>query len=146
MHYISTPKSIHFIHKKLTTTISSGLVKALGRCTPEFRCMVPTRYEQMYEKNLQAVIKSECGNRDLGTALQFLAVDPVEAECDMIDIACKGFGTDEMLLLTIICGRSNKEIDILKVRNRTSTVRVEAPFSLFSYQALHFGFLICGGN
>lgn len=72
----------------------------------------------MFKKELQAVIKSECGNKDFGTALQFLAVDPVEAECDMVDRACKGFGTNEMLLLSIICGRTNKEIEILKVRSK----------------------------
>jgi hypothetical protein len=95
--------------------VYSALIQAIGRCSPELRCVVPTRYEEMFEKKLQNVIQSECGNKDFGIALQFLSVDPVEAECDMIDRACKGFGTDELLLLTIICGRTNAEIDLLKV-------------------------------
>jgi hypothetical protein len=61
-------------------------------------------------------MKSECGSRDFGTALQFLAVDPVHAECLMIEEACQGIGTYEMLLFSIICGRSNREIELLKVR------------------------------
>lgn len=95
-------------------TDENKLLRALGRCTPEMRCKVPLRYKEMFEKELQAVVKSECGNKDFGTALQFLAVDPVEAECDMIDRACKGFGTNEFLMLSIICGRTNQEIEILK--------------------------------
>lgn len=59
-------------------------------------------------------MKSECGKRDFGTALQFLAVPSDEAECDMIKQACKGAGTDELLLYPIICGRTNTEIDLLK--------------------------------
>ena len=69
----------------------------------------------MFGKSLLDVMKSECGNKDFGTAVQFLAVDPVEAECMMIDKACKGMGTDELLLSTIICGRTNKEMELLKV-------------------------------
>lgn len=41
-------------------------------------------------------------------------MNPVEAECDMIKKACKGMGTNETLLYTIICGRTNKEMEILK--------------------------------
>jgi Annexin len=42
------------------------------------------------------------------------AVPPDVAECDMIKKACKGIGTDETLVYSIICGRSNKEMEILK--------------------------------
>ena len=87
----------------------------MGGMTMEQRCMVPIRYKELFKKNLLDVIKSECGNRDFGTAAQFLAVDPVHAECLMLDKACKGVGTDELLLSTIICGRTNKEMELLKV-------------------------------
>ena len=82
--------------------------------SPETRCKVALRYPEVHGKNLRALVKSECGNRDFGTALKFLAVSPVEAECDMIKKACKGLGTNEGLLYPIICGRSNKEMEILK--------------------------------
>lgn len=113
----------------------SALIQAIGRCSPELRCAVPTRYEEMFEKKLQNVIQSECGNKDFGIALQFLSVDPVEAECDMIDRACKGFGTDELLLLTIICGRTNTEIDLLKVNEKYEYL------SLFSMMRRVFGII-----
>lgn len=95
-------------------TDEKRLLKAMGGMTMEQRCMVPIRYKELHKKNLLDVIKSECGNRDFGTAAQFLAVDPVHAECLMLDKACKGLGTDELLLSTIICGRSNKEMELLK--------------------------------
>jgi hypothetical protein len=90
------------------------LIKALATCTPEERFKVYIRYKQVHGKDLKAVMKSECGSRDLGTALQLLAVPSNESECDMIMKACKGIGTNELLLYPIICGRSNKEIQILK--------------------------------
>jgi hypothetical protein len=71
----------------------------------------------MYDKELKQVMKSECGSRDFGVALQFLAVSPVQAECLMIEKASKGFGTNELLLQTILCGRTNKELELLKVRS-----------------------------
>lgn len=59
-------------------------------------------------------MKSECGKGDFGTALQFLAVPSDETECDIIKAACKGVGTDELLLYPVICGRNNTEINLLK--------------------------------
>jgi hypothetical protein len=100
------------------------LVQAMGAMTPEQRCMVPIRYKKLHGKDLLDVMKSECGNKDFGVALQFLAVNPVEAECLIIDKACKGTGTDELLLFTIICGRTNKEMELLKVRREESRFKV----------------------
>lgn len=60
------------------------------------------------------MMKSECGSRDFGTTLQLLAIPTHEMECDMITKACKGFGTNELVLYPIMCGRTNVEIEILK--------------------------------
>lgn len=97
--------------------IKSLLLKALGGCTPESRCVIPARYYQLFGKNLVDVVESECGNRVFGKALQYFAVDPVQAECNMLEEACKGFGTNEIFLFSIISGRFNEEIAILKVRS-----------------------------
>jgi hypothetical protein len=92
----------------------SRLIKALAVLTPEDRCKVAVRYKETHGKELKKIMKSECGKGDFGTALQLLAVPSDEAECDMIKMACKGLGTDELLLYPIICGRTGKEIQILK--------------------------------
>jgi hypothetical protein len=82
--------------------------------TPEERCKVAIRYKETHGKELKAVMKSECGSRDFGTALQLLALPPDLAEVDVLRKACRGLGTDELLLYPVICGRSNKEINHLK--------------------------------
>jgi hypothetical protein len=94
--------------------LNSRLIKALAYRTPEERCKVAVKYKETHGKDLKDVMKSECGKGDFGTALQFLAVPSDEAECDMIKKACRGLGTNELLLYPIICGRTNKEIQILK--------------------------------
>lgn len=83
--------------------------------SPEDRCKVSLRYKEVYGKELKDVLARECRG-DFGTALQFLAVPLDVAECDMIKKACKGVGTDETLVYSIIAGRSNREIEILKKR------------------------------
>jgi Annexin len=110
-------------------TDEKRLLKAMGSMTPEERCMVPIRFKQLFKKSLVDVVASECGNKDFGTALQFLAVNPVEAECLMLGKAAKGVGTDELLLCTIVCGRTNKELEILKV-NRARLIASIVPFCI----------------
>lgn len=95
-------------------TDEDRLLNAMGGMSPETRCKVPLRYKELHGKDLAKVMKSECGNRDFGTALQFLAVSPIEAECEMIEDACKGAGTNEKLLTTLIVGRTNQEMELLK--------------------------------
>jgi annexin A7/11 len=90
------------------------LIKALASCTPQERAQVASKYTETHGKTLKKVMKSECGERDFGIALQLLAVSPDETDCDVIKRACKGVGTDELLLYPVICGRTNTEIDILK--------------------------------
>ena len=91
----------------------------------------------MFDKELKDVMKSECGSRDFGTALQFLAAPPLEAECMMIKHACAGLGTDEKVLASIVCGRTNKELNMLKVRLSTVwTERIRSLFFINAYREL----------
>jgi hypothetical protein len=68
----------------------------MGSMSAETRCMVAIKYKQMFEKELKDVMKSECGKKDFGTALQFLAQPPDAAEAGMIHKACSGIGTNEL--------------------------------------------------
>lgn len=95
-------------------TDEDGVIKALGSQNAENRCKIAVRYPEVHGKQLKAVMKSECGSKNFGTALQFLSVPTHEMECDMITKACKGLGTNELALYPIICGRTNEEINILK--------------------------------
>ena len=90
------------------------LIKELAVLSPDDRCKLAMRYQELHGQPLKTLMQKECGNRDFGTAIQFLAVPLDEAETMMIHKSCKGLGTAETLLYSIICGRSNNEMDILK--------------------------------
>lgn len=62
----------------------------MGKQTPEQRCKVHIKYKEKYGKELKDVIRSECGRKAFGTALQYLSVAPDMAECYMLRDACKG--------------------------------------------------------
>jgi glutamate formiminotransferase len=51
---------------------------------------------------------------DFGDAIRFLALRPDQAEAKMIKHATKGIGSSTNIIWSIICGRTNAEIDILK--------------------------------
>ncbi len=90
------------------------LIKALGNTTSEDRKKIQIRYPEIYSKDLRKLIKDECGNNDYGTAMQLLSLGPVEAECYMIKKAVDGWGSDKLLLYSILCGRSNDDMILLK--------------------------------
>ena len=41
----------------------------MGALTPTERCKVPIRYKELYGKDLNHVLKSECGNTDVRVLL-----------------------------------------------------------------------------
>jgi hypothetical protein len=94
-------------------TDEDGVIDALGMTTTEDRMTIPIKFKDMFEDDLKSLMAKECGG-DLGEALQYLAVNPIEAECYMLQKACEGIGTDERLLYSILCGRSNKDMELLK--------------------------------
>lgn len=89
-------------------------MKALGCQNAEKRSKIAIRYPQIYDTDLKSVMKSECGSKNFGLALQFLAVPVHVMECEMIHSAITGVGANTLVLIPIVCGRSNKEMEILK--------------------------------
>ena len=65
-------------------TDEDALVEALGMTTTEERMTIPIKYQDIHDEELRSLMKKECGKGDLGLALQYLGVTPVEAECRMI--------------------------------------------------------------
>ena len=90
------------------------MIDALASKSSEMRYKIYYRYKAMYEKNLEDVMKSECGSGDFGLALQYLAVPPHVAEAMMLKRGMDGLGTKERILWPILCGRANDEIVKLK--------------------------------
>ena len=95
-------------------TDEKALIKVLGPLGPVERYHLAKKYEEEYGTSLAKLMEKEEGNSDFGKVLQLLAQPIEEAECSIIHMACKGMDTNEKLIYTILCGRSNEEINILK--------------------------------
>ena len=94
---------------------SKRLVQALGNTLGEDRRRIAIRFPEMYDKDLTQLMKDECGNNnEMGAATQFLSVGPVEAECLMLNRAMDGLGADKVMMYSILCGRSNEDMYLLK--------------------------------
>jgi len=95
-------------------TSEKRLIEAIGNTSGEERKLIALRYEEMHDKNLRKVMKSECGNSHFGEALQYLALGPVETECRMLKKAVDGLGANKVMMYSILCGRSNEDMELLK--------------------------------
>ena len=92
---------------------AKAVTEALGDTTATERYQIAMRYREIYEKDLREVMKSEFSG-DYGTAVQLLALPPHEAECRMIKLGTDGIGAKVVMVYSILCGRTNREIEILK--------------------------------
>jgi hypothetical protein len=94
-------------------TSEGRLISAIGNTTADDRMRIAKLYKDLYNTDLSKLMKSECGG-DFGLALQYLSYSAVEAECEMLQKAMIGVGTNEKLLYSILGGRSNKDMELLK--------------------------------
>ena len=92
---------------------TSRLITSLGSTSPEDRLKIALRYQEMYDKTLKSVMKKEVSG-DFGTLMKYLSLSPAEAECAMLKDACKGVGSHQIALYSILCGRSNEDMELLK--------------------------------
>jgi len=104
------------IHKacKGWGTNEDTLIRVLGSKSPSERFFINKRYQEVYGKDLDDLMKSECGSGDFGFALRLLAMPSDEADVQLLKKCVAGLGTNEHILYTIVCGRTNADIDLLK--------------------------------
>lgn len=94
---------------------TTKLISVMSSSNGETRKKMALRYPELHgDTDLRKLIKYECGDSDFGVAMQLLALGPVEAECRMIKKAVDGWGSDKLLLYSILCGRSNEDMVLLK--------------------------------
>ncbi|KDO29631.1 hypothetical protein SPRG_05584 [Saprolegnia parasitica CBS 223.65] len=94
-------------------TNEAKLSTVLGNKSPVERCLVHLRYPELYNKSLLSEMASETSG-NYGKLLQLLAQPIEEAEAMILRDATKGAGTTEKLLIPVLSGRSNIELNILK--------------------------------
>lgn len=94
-------------------TDEEAIIQTLGSKNTIERYLIAYRYKEMYGKELKELLKSETSG-DFGFLLQLLSLPAPDAECKIIRKATKGMGTNNELLWSVVCGRSNEELEILK--------------------------------
>lgn len=94
-------------------TDERALVETLGSKDAVERSLIAHRYKEKYGKELTDLMKGETSG-DFGFLIRLLALPLPEAECEIIWKATKGLGTNEELLWSVVCGRSNEEVQMLK--------------------------------
>ena len=90
------------------------VIDALATQDTVTRYYMSIRYPELYEgQSLQKLMSKEFSG-DFGTALEFLALPPHEAECAMLRKATKGIGASVNIVWSICVGRTNAEMELLK--------------------------------
>ncbi|KAH0509560.1 Annexin A13 [Microtus ochrogaster] len=94
-------------------TDEATIIEVLSIRTSEQRQQIKQKYKMKYGKDLEDVLKSELSGNFEKTALALLD-RPSEYAARQLQEAMKGAGTDETVLIEILCTRSNKEIIAIK--------------------------------
>ncbi|KAI9912219.1 hypothetical protein PsorP6_008941 [Peronosclerospora sorghi] len=113
------PASIDAVAEKIHAaceglgTDDKALVDLIGPLTPNDRGLVSLRYKELYGESLRDQIKSETSG-DFGYLLQLICFSLPQAEAYILFHAMKGVGTSDHLLYSVLMGRTNEEIGLLK--------------------------------
>ncbi|KAL7562233.1 hypothetical protein ACA910_004041 [Epithemia clementina (nom. ined.)] len=95
------------------------VINALATKDPTQRAKISMRYMELFGqdhkkfKSMADLMKKEFSG-DLGDALEFLALPAHQAECAMIRKATKGIGANVDVIWSIVAGRTNEEMELLK--------------------------------
>ena len=95
------------------------VIDALATQDPTQRAKISMRYMELFGsdhkkfKHMGDLMAKEFSG-DLGDALEFLALPAHQAECCMLRKATKGIGANVDVIWSIVAGRTNEEIELLK--------------------------------
>jgi len=85
----------------------------LGARTNKQRQEIAAKFQQEYDKNLADELKSELGGK-FEDAIVALMSSPELFDANSLHEAMSGLGTDEAVLIEILCSRSSEEIQTIK--------------------------------
>ncbi|XP_006879527.1 PREDICTED: annexin A13 [Elephantulus edwardii] len=94
-------------------TDEAAIIEILSSRTSDQRQQIKQKYKAVYGKDLDEVLKGELSGNFEKAALALLD-RPSEYAARQLRKAMKGLGTDEAVLIEILCTRSNKEIVAIK--------------------------------
>jgi hypothetical protein len=109
-------KTIHEATKGIGAN-KQPVIDALATKDATARYQLVKRFAELYPNqkkgNLAELMNSEFSG-DFGQALTFLAMPLDEAECHMLKKATGGVGCKVEVIYSILCGRTNEELSIVK--------------------------------
>ncbi|NXU62387.1 ANX13 protein, partial [Horornis vulcanius] len=94
-------------------TDEKKIIEVLSSRTSEQRQQIKQKYKALYSKEMEKDLKGDLSGNFEKTVLALLDL-PCEYEARELRKAMKGAGTDESLLIEILCTRNNKEIENIK--------------------------------
>ncbi|OWZ08401.1 Annexin protein [Phytophthora megakarya] len=94
-------------------TDDKALVNLIGPLSSNDRALVSLRYKELHGQTLREQVKSETSG-NFGYLLQLISFPIHQAEAYIVFHAMKGVGTSDHLLYSVLMGRTNEEISVLK--------------------------------
>ncbi|XP_008054940.1 annexin A13 isoform X2 [Carlito syrichta] len=94
-------------------TDEAAIIEILSSRTSDERQQIKQKYKAAYGKDLEEVLKSELSGHFEKAAVALLD-RPSEYAARQLQKAMKGLGTDESVLIEVLCTRTNKEIVAIK--------------------------------
>ncbi|XP_021244355.1 annexin A13 isoform X3 [Numida meleagris] len=94
-------------------TDEKKIIEVLSSRTSEQRQQIKQKYKALYGKDLEEVLKGDLSGSFEKAVLALLDL-PCEYQARELHKAMKGVGTDESLLIEILCTQNNKEIISIK--------------------------------
>uniref|UniRef100_A0A8C3Y442 Annexin n=1 Tax=Catharus ustulatus TaxID=91951 RepID=A0A8C3Y442_CATUS len=104
------------LHVQLPSVMGTNekkIIEVLSSRTSEQRQQIKQKYKDLYNKEMEKDLKGDLSGNFEKAVLALLDL-PCEYEARELRKAMKGAGTDESLLIEILCTRNNKEIVNIK--------------------------------
>ncbi|ESN96017.1 hypothetical protein HELRODRAFT_68265 [Helobdella robusta] len=95
-------------------TDEKSIIDVLGYRTNIQRMHIVKQFKAMFGKDLAKELTSELSGKFL-TCCEALCLPPDVFDASQIKKAVKGLGTDEDVLIEILCTRTNKQIEAMKI-------------------------------
>ncbi|CAH8858638.1 unnamed protein product [Trichobilharzia szidati] len=108
-------------------TNEKELIDVMAHRSPAQRVAITRKYKALFGKDLTSKFRSELSGHFLDCMIA-LCLSPAEFDASELYKAMKGLGTDEDVLIEILCSRTNEQIREIKDaygRNRTRQMTVE---------------------
>jgi annexin A7/11 len=108
-------------------TNEAGLFKIICQAPPKYLKELNMCYAEMYGFTLAKALEKELSgiDQDVTLFLMGMKMEPYEEVAKLIDKACKGFGTNELLLITILIRYQSimKEVALAHVELYSQTIQ-----------------------